>query len=88
MFPMSPSQPIATPQSIIPDSGSPPTQSAWQSAFARLFLRSISQKSRHPRATGKMGSSRSQISLSDEHKGAQRLYQENAGYGFGRSVVR
>ena len=40
---MSPSQPIATPQSIIPDSGSPPTQSAWQSAFKNSSYETFSK---------------------------------------------
>ncbi len=69
MFPMSPSQPIATPQSIIPDSGSPPTQSAWQSAFSKAlpyeaFLKNHATLEQQE----KWEASRSQISLSDEHK--------------------
>ena len=66
---MSPSQPIATPQSIIPDSGSPPTQSAWQSAFSKAlpyeaFLKNHATLEQQE----KWEASRSHISLSDEHK--------------------
>ena len=61
---MSPSQPIMSPRSIISDSGSPPTQSAWQSAFnVALPYEAFLQNHATPEQQTKLEASRSQISL-------------------------
>lgn len=66
---MSPSQPIMSPQSIIPDSGSPPTQSAWQSAFNKaLPYEEFLQHHATPEQQAKWEASRSQISLVPEQE--------------------
>ena len=66
---MSPSQPIMSPRSIISDSGSPPTQSAWQSAFnVALPYEAFLQNHATPEQQTKWEASRSQISLIEDHK--------------------
>ena len=66
---MSPSQPIMSPRSIISDSGSPPTQDAWQSAFNKaLSYEAFLQHHATPEQQAKWEASRSQISLVPEHE--------------------
>ena len=66
---MSPSQPIMSPRSIISDSGSPPTQGAWQSAFNKaLSYEAFLQHHATPEQQAKWEASRSQISLVPEHE--------------------
>ena len=66
---MSPSQPIVAPHSIIPDSGSPPTQSAWQAAFDKaLPYEAFLQHHATSEQQARWESSRSQISLAPEHE--------------------
>jgi thiol-disulfide isomerase/thioredoxin len=58
-----------SPRSIISDSGSPPTQSAWQSAFnVALPYEAFLQNHATPEQQTKWEASRSQISLVEEHK--------------------
>jgi thiol-disulfide isomerase/thioredoxin len=69
MFPMPPSQPITSPRSIIPDSGSPPTQTAWQSAFNQALPYEAFLKE-HATAENKdrWEAACSQVSLSPSHQ--------------------
>jgi thiol-disulfide isomerase/thioredoxin len=69
MFPMSPSQPITSPRSIIPGSGSPPTPTAWESAFSNAlpyeaFLKEYATVENKE----KWETARSHVSLTSDHQ--------------------